>query len=477
MEGRHSLPTLWIRLKETTFTFVPLLLTTFGGPNAHLGILHENIVKKARWVDEATFSELFAISSALPGPASTEIAYSLALVRNGFLCAFWAFVLWSVLGFTLMTSAAFGVSNLPQVTPLWLLRLEQTLSSAAVGIIALAAVRMGSSICVDRFTTAITILVAGAAMCYKVAWLYPALMAAGGLISLMWELLNSRHSRRKRKGRQPISLDDANVPEDYNANIAEEGELPVKASESTLPTVATNQSPRGLYTYPRWVAGTILTVVLLLLVITFPISTSEGVPIPLAIFATFYVVGSIIFGGGSVVIALLQSYCVTDRGWVTNQEFLLGLALIQALPGPNFNFAAYLGVLAMRAVTTNGFAQFVGGLLAFVGIFLPGLALMASVIPFWQKHRDHPMVASIFRGVKSAAVGLIFAAVWILWKQVRSAGDGATLPGTDEPVPSHEDFHSVVVVVSYALGCWWNWPTQFIVIAGGVMGGCVVDKV
>jgi chromate transport protein ChrA len=179
------------------------------------------------------------------------------------------------------------------------------------------------------------------------------------------------------------------------------------------------------------------------------------------VFSTFYFVGTIIFGGGPVVIPLLQTYMLA-HGWMSSKEFLLGLAIIQALPGPMFNFSAYCGALAMRRD-----APVLGALLAYAGIFLPGILLKVAVLPVWTTGRTWPGVAHAFTGVNSCAVGLVVAAVYLL------TGLDVDAPGGDASVLASPLLVSIVAVAFTVSGSMVSLPAPLVMLAGGVMGAFV----
>lgn len=181
-------------------------------------------------------------------------------------------------------------------------------------------------------------------------------------------------------------------------------------------------------------------------------------PLAFNLFANMYLAGTIIFGGGPVVIPLLRSY-VVDPGWVTSRDFLIGLAIIQAFPGPNFNFAVYTGALALRTAA--------GSLLAFLGIFFPGLALALAVQSFWRVLRRRRVVMQCLRGVNATAVGLVFTAVYRLWEI------GYLTPEVSRGKSLASDpWWVVVAAVTYAESAWFRVPPPIAIICGSVLGLC-----
>ena len=173
--------------------------------------------------------------------------------------------------------------------------------------------------------------------------------------------------------------------------------------------------------------------------------------------------GTVIFGGGPVVIPLLRSY-VVDPGWVSSRDFLLGLAIIQAFPGPNFNFAVYLGALALQHSPSP---TILGAFLGFVGIFCPGITLAVAVQSFWRILRRRKWVVDLLRGVNATAVGLVFTAVYRLWEigyLTAEVSRGQSL--------AKEPWWVVVAAVTYAESAWFNVPPALAIVIGTVFGLC-----
>lgn len=184
-------------------------------------------------------------------------------------------------------------------------------------------------------------------------------------------------------------------------------------------------------------------------------------PLPLDIFANMYLAGTIIFGGGPVVIPLLRSY-VVDPGWVSSRDFLIGLAIIQAFPGPNFNFAVYLGSLAIKSANIP---TVVGALLGYVGIFVPGITLAVAIQSFWHVLRKKKVVIDVLRGVNASAVGLVFTAVYRLWEigyLTKEASQGQSL--------ALDPWWVVVAVLAYAESAWFKVQPALAIVIGAVLG-------
>lgn len=184
-------------------------------------------------------------------------------------------------------------------------------------------------------------------------------------------------------------------------------------------------------------------------------------PLVLDLFASMYLAGTIIFGGGPVVIPLLRSYVVTP-GWVSGRDFLIGLAIIQSFPGPNFNFAVYLGALALQH---SRFPTVLGAFLGGLGIFLPGIVLAVALQNFWEVLRRRKWVVDFLRGVNATAVGLVFTAVYRLWEI-----GFLTAQVTSGESLGNNPWWVVVATVAYAQGAWFGVPPFVTVISGAALG-------
>jgi chromate transport protein ChrA len=179
------------------------------------------------------------------------------------------------------------------------------------------------------------------------------------------------------------------------------------------------------------------------------------------LFANMYLAGTIIFGGGPVVIPLLREY-VVGPGWVLPRDFLIGLAIIQAFPGPNFNFGVFLGALALASTNTP---TVVGALLGYLGIFAPGIILAVGIQSLWRALRTKPWAVSLLKGINATAVGLVFTAVYRLWEigyLTPESQNGRSLAG--------EPWWVVVCALTYAESAWFNVPPALAIVIGAVLG-------
>ena len=329
-------------------------LTSFGGPIAHLGYYHDTYVVRRRWVDAATFADLVALCQFLPGPASSQIGISIGLLRAGPLGGLAAW-----LGFTLpsalaMTAFAFVVDRFDVASAGWV----HGLKLVAVAVVAQAVWNMARQFCTDRARATLAILAALGVLALPSALGQIAVIAGAGLAG--WRLFPGGDGPPVPPVRVPISRR----------------------------------------------VGVVCWVLLGALLIGLPLARAVVPGGGLALFDSFFRVGALVFGGGHVVLPLLQAE-VVPPGWVTTGQFLAGYGAAQAVPGPLFTFAAFLG--AVRGPAPNGVA---GAAIALIAIFLPSFLLLGGALPFWDTLRRRPAFQSALRGVNAAVVGILFAALY-----------------------------------------------------------------
>ncbi|KAK9386345.1 chromate transporter-domain-containing protein [Lipomyces mesembrius] len=474
--------------------------TAFGGPPVHFQILHQRFVEgrggKAPWVDEQTYQELFAICQALPGPGSTKMVFCIALIHAGFLPALFVFLVWSLPGAIGMYGLSLGVQRMHAILPGVVYALLSGLNASTVGIIALAAVQLSEKAITDKITRILVIFGACAGLCYNALWYFPVLMVIGGGSTLIWDgWLRQRIAKfRAKLKRKPVDPDRLveeigdSIPLEEQGSSAggvqrrlATGSAKAKASaESSAPqnaidnkglvnakSAAETEVPVTDMITHAIPIGWGLCIIVCFFATFISVIVTRGVltmpPLALNLFANMYLAGTIIFGGGPVVIPLLRAY-VVQPGWVSSRDFLLGLAIIQAFPGPNFNFAVYLGALTFLKST---YPTILGAFLGYVGIFFPGIALAVGVQSLWRKLRTKMLVISLLRGVHATAVGLVFTAVYRLWEigyLTADAGSGQSL--------ALDPWWVVVTAVTYAESAWFKVPPAAAIVSGGVLGLC-----
>lgn len=343
-------------VREVLYAFLKLGLTSFGGPIAHLGYFRDELVIRRRWIDEAGFADLVALCQFLPGPASSQVGFALGVLRGngllGGLAAWFAFTLPSAL---ILCAFAFGASAFNGPVADGILH---GLKLVAVAVVAQAIWGMAKSLTPDRERTAIA-LAAVALVVFIGGSLGQIGAIALGATAGLW-----------------LCRGEAS---------ALDGHLSFRLSRR-----------RGAFTLALFAAGFLIL----------PVAAAATGYQGLALFDAFYRSGALVFGGGHVVLPLLQTEVVAP-GWVTNEAFLAGYGLVQAVPGPLFTFAAYLG--AVMGPPPNGPA---GAGVALVAVFLPGLLLVYGTLPFWDALRLRPPVQAAMRGANAAVVGILGAAFY-----------------------------------------------------------------
>lgn len=338
---------------EVFSAFLKLGLTSFGGPIAHLGYFRDELVIRRKWINEAGYADLVALCQFLPGPASSQVGFALGLMRGGPLGALAAWAAFTLPSALLLLLLAYGASAFEGPVGAGLIH---GLKVVAVAVVAQAVWGMARTLTPDRERASIALA----------AVLIVIFMAGsvGQITAILIGGLAGLWLCRAPPG----------------------------------PVVGHLKFPVS-----KWV-GTISLVLfaLLLLLLPFAAGMSQG----MALFDSFYRAGSLVFGGGHVVLPLLQTEVVTS-GAVSNDAFLSGYGMAQAVPGPLFTFAAYLG--AVVGTLPNGL---IGATIALVAIFLPGFLLLVGALPFWDAFRSRPVAQAAMRGANAAVVGILGAALY-----------------------------------------------------------------
>jgi chromate transporter len=356
---------------ETFLVFLRLGLTSFGGPIAHIGYFRNEFVQRRAWLDERAFADLVALCQLLPGPASSQLGMAIGFGRAG-----WAGTAAAWLGFTLPSALALilfalGVANLETLARSGAL---QGLKVVAVAVVAQAVWGMGRTLCPD---------------------LPRALLAAGACLLM-------------------IALPFSGLAADAAPAVAQ---VVVIAGAALLgwhwlrvPAPETSTPARFLIS-PR--AGRLALLLFALLLVGLPLLAWGGDSMLLRLVDGFYRAGALVFGGGHVVLPLLHS-AVVPSGVVSDADFVSGYGAAQAVPGPLFTFAAYLGALAAEpaAAGWSAWLPWAGGLLMLVVIFLPGFLLVIGMLPFWTGLRQRPGFRSAIAGINAAVVGILLAALY-----------------------------------------------------------------
>lgn len=342
-------------LLEVFLVFLRLGLTSFGGPVAHLGYFREEFVSRRRWLDEKAYADLVALCQFLPGPASSQVGMSLGILRAGIPGALAAWLGFTAPSAILLVVFAYGAKSVAGLMQAGVLH---GLKVVTVAVVAQAIWSMGRSLCADRNRMTIALLAAAAILCWPGAIAQVLAIALAGIAGWMF----------------------------------------LRAEPDAGNTVAVIRISRA--------QGAIAALVFFILLAALPVVAAWSASTAIQMFDSFYRAGSLVFGGGHVVLPLLQSE-VVPHGWVSEDVFLSGYGVAQAVPGPLFTFAAYLG--AASTVSPSGWA---GGLLCLVAIFLPSFLLVAGALPYWQALRKQQAARNALAGVNAAVVGLLLAAFY-----------------------------------------------------------------
>ena len=383
---------------DILLVFLRLGVTSFGGPVAHLGYFRDEFIVRRRWLDETGYADLVALAQFLPGPASSQVGFSLGVLRGGLrggLAAWLGFTMPSALVMLLTaygvdrTSGGFGAG------------LVHGLNLVAVAVVAQAVWGMAGSLCPDGPRRTLAVLATVAVLMVPFSFVQVGVILIGAATGLV---LYRGGEAGLPGARHPIHI-------------------------SRGPAIA------GLILFP-------------VLLIALPVLVTATGSHAVTTVEAFYRAGSLVFGGGHVVLPLLEQAFVPP-GWITADRFLAGYGIAQAVPGPLFTFAAFVG--ATQGPAPNGA---IGAALALVAVFLPGLLLMYGMLPFWDGLRRRPTFRAALQGVNAAVVGILAAAlfdpIWI------------------SSIRTRTDFS--IALLAFAALVWWRAPIWLIVMLTAVAG-------
>lgn len=382
-------------LLEILFVSTRLGLTSFGGPVAHLGYFHEEYVRRRKWMDEKAYADLVALCQFLPGPASSQVGIGIGIVRGGILGGITSFIGFTTPSVVALILFALLLSGLDVSDAGWLYGLKVV----AVAIVAHAILGMASKLTPDTKTRTIAFFALAGVLLWQTTFsqvLFILLAAFAGFLLFKPDRLDTKSSAF------PISKR----------------------------------------------LGTVLLSIFGALLVILPILRETFENQTIALFDSFYRAGALVFGGGHVVLPLLERELV-PAGFLSEEAFLAGYGAAQAVPGPLFTFASYLGTVI------NGVP---GGILATVAIFLPAFLLILGALPFWDALRHNPKVAGALIGVNAAVVGLLIAAFYS--------------PIFTSTVNGAVDF--VFAAFLFVMIAYWKLPPWSLVIAG-VLGGTLIN--
>ena len=357
-------------LADIAGAFLRLGVASFGGPVAHLGYFRTEFVERRRWLTDAAYAELVALCQFLPGPTSSQVGFAIGLQRGG-----WAGAVLAWLGFTLpsallLIALALGLAQFDLRQPA-LAGALHGLKLAAVAVVAHAVWGMARTLCPDAPRRTLAALAAATALAWSGPWAQWWLIVAAAA----WGATGRIGQATSQPSAQAIA----------------------EANDARGPANGAHQS---LHAAAGWFAAFIL------LLIGLPVLARATGSAAAELAAVFYRAGALVFGGGHVVLPLLQAE-VVPRGWLNLDTFLAGYGAAQAVPGPLFTFAAFVG--AARSVAPNGWA---GGLLALVAVFAPGMLVLLAALPAWSRLRHLARARSALAAVNAAVVGLLLA-TWL----------------------------------------------------------------
>ncbi len=343
------------------FTF-----TAFGGAQAHLSLLLKYFVKNRRYISEEDLLEINALAQVLPGPASTQTLVGIAYKVGGLRLSLISFLIWIVPSATMMTFAAITFAKLDQKQKF--MEILEYVQPIALGIVAFGAYNLSRRVLRSQVSVFLAVAAAICTLVLRNAYVFPLAILIGGMISSALE-----------------------TPK-------EESEIRVK--------LFSNINPKKLIYF----IGVLLVIALMGAII----NRTSPFSLPIRLFENFYRNGIFIFGGGQVLVPLMFTEFVEMKHYLHASGFLSGFALQQALPGPTFSFTSYIGALSMRNFGYGIGGQIFGGVVAVLGINLPGLILVLFIVPFWDDLKKITRIKHSLSGINAVSVGFIIAAFLLL---------------------------------------------------------------
>lgn len=386
-------------LLEILFVSTRLGLTSFGGPVAHLGYFHEEYIRRRKWMDEKSYADLVALCQFLPGPASSQVGIGIGVMRTGILGGIVSFIGFTLPSVIVLILFAILLNSFGMNDAGWI----KGLKIVAVVVVAHAILGMAKNLTPDIQRKTIALFAVVITLLWQTAFTQVGVILLAAFVGFLL----------------------------YREQSIEE-----KTAEVRFPI-----SHRFAIICLTLFFGLLIALPLL----------REALNLNwLAMFDSFYRSGSLVFGGGHVVLPLLEREFV-PTGWLTEEEFLAGYGIAQAVPGPLFTFAAYIGAVI------NGWQ---GGLLATVAIFLPAFLLILGTLPFWNTLRQNPKIKGALMGVNAAVVGILIAALY--------------QPIWTTSILTVIDFTFAAVLFSMLVH--WKLP-PWIVVATGAIGGFILGLI
>jgi chromate transporter len=372
-----------------------LSVTSFGGPQAHLAMFMDMMVKKRGYLSESDLIELYALCQVLPGPTSTQTITSVGFKIGGPGLAYLTLLIWALPAVTFMTAAALTVNILNDANiSLDFLRFIQPM---AVGIVAYSAYRIASSVVSTKDGYFLMLISAVASFYLRSPYAFPVFLVVGGFVTAF------KYKKQPHEEKEGMKI--------------------------------------------RWENLILWASVLIFAAILGGVFQS----LPIRTFENFYRNGSLIFGGGQVLVPLLFTEFVEFKKYLSSEEFISGYALVQAIPGPTFSFSAYLGALIMRDWGIGG--EILGAFLAAAGIFLPGTFLIFFVTRFWEELKKYRIIKASLEGISAVSSGMVIAATFYLI----------------EPIEVNFINYGLMFGTAFMM-FFTKIPTPFIIISGLILG-------
>lgn len=372
-----------------------LAVTAFGGPQAHMSMLFDLMVKRRKYITEEELIELYALCQILPGPTSTQTITAIGFRIGGPNLAYLTLLVWMLPAVTIMTAAGVIISLLQEKSIS--ISFTKFIQPMAVAFVAYAAFKISAKVVYTKTGVVLMIISAVISYFFNSPYIYPILLLSGGAVT---SIKFKAHPKE---------------------NI---GRLKIQWANFIL-----------------WAAVFIAAAIL------------GGITreLPVRLFENFYRNGSLIFGGGQVLIPLFYTEFVEFKNYLSSSEFLSGFAIVQAVPGPTFSFSAYIGALSMREYGIAG--EILGGFIAAVGIFLPGTFLIFFVIRFWEDVKKYRIVRASLEGINAASSGMVAAAGLLLFQPIEN-----TLVNFS------------IIIGTFCLLMFTRLPAPFIILAGLLAG-------
>ncbi len=392
-----------------------LALSAFGGPQAHLGMLFQRMVEKRAYLTEEELIELNALCQILPGPTSTQTIIALGFRKGGASLAFLTLMIWALPAGAMMTGLGVFVAYFKdaEVGFFDLAQNTRFIQPMAIGFISYAAYKSSSKVITTK--TGWFLMVISAVIAYLLAHFYGHLKVTAFAFPLLLIIGGFASARKYRKQKR----------------IRDKGEIKIDWRNFIL------------FVAVFIVGGAAATYFDLRLI---------------KIFENFYRNGSLVFGGGQVLIPLMKAEFVDSKNWLSGSEFLSGISFVQAMPGPVFSLCGYIGALAMG---DHGlYSQILGGVIALVGIFLPGTFLIFFVLPMWDEVKKYRVVRASLEGVTAVGSGLVIAAVILLFDTVENTSL-LTLDG---------GINILLMITTCGVMLWGKIPAPILILIGLAAG-------